>query len=35
MRIAVIGKSGQLARSLAYVAGPEHQLLFLVKKRLM
>ena len=32
MRIAVIGKSGQLARSLAHVAGPEHELLFLGKE---
>jgi dTDP-4-dehydrorhamnose reductase len=34
MRIAVIGKSGQLARSLAHVAGPEHQLLFFGKEAL-
>ena len=34
MRIAVIGKSGQLARSLAHVAGPEHELLFLGKEAL-
>ena len=32
MRIAVIGKSGQLARSLAHVAGPEHELLFFGKE---
>ena len=34
MRIAVIGKSGQLARSLAHVAGPEQELLFLGKEAL-
>jgi dTDP-4-dehydrorhamnose reductase len=34
MRIAIIGKSGQLARSLAHVAGPEHQLLFFGKEAL-
>ena len=34
MRIAVIGKSGQLARSLAHVAGLEHELLFLGKETL-
>lgn len=34
MRIAVIGKSGQLARSLAHVSGPEHELLFLGKEAL-
>ena len=34
MRIAVIGKSGQLARSLAHVASPTHQLLFLGKEAL-
>ena len=32
MRIAVIGKSGQLARSLAHAAGPSHELLFLGKE---
>ena len=34
MRIAVIGKSGQLARSIAHVAGPAHELLFLGKEAL-
>ena len=34
MRIAVIGKSGQLARSFAHVAGPEHQMLFFGKEAL-
>ena len=34
MRIAVIGKTGQLARSLAHVAGPEHELLFFGKEAL-
>ena len=34
MRIAVIGKSGQLARSLAHVAGPTHELLFFGKEAL-
>lgn len=32
MRIVVIGKSGQLARSLAHVAGPSHELLFFGKE---
>jgi dTDP-4-dehydrorhamnose reductase len=32
MRIAVIGKSGQLARSLAHAAGPSHELLFMGKE---
>lgn len=34
MRVVVIGKSGQLARSLAHVAGLEHELLFLGKETL-
>ena len=34
MRIAVIGKSGQLARSIAHVASPEYELVFLGKEAL-
>ena len=34
MRIAVIGKSGQLARSIAHVASQEYELVFLGKEAL-
>ena len=34
MRIAVIGKSGQLARSFAHVASPDYELLFFGKEAL-
>jgi dTDP-4-dehydrorhamnose reductase len=34
MRITVIGKSGQLARSLAHLASPKHELLFFGKNAL-
>ena len=34
MRIAVVGKSGQLARSLAYVANGQNELVFFAKEEL-